>query len=207
MIEHEKLLSNLIETQSLSGQEGELRGFIQNWFKERKVDSFAQGDNLLVHLEGRDPTRAFVFNSHMDTVGPGDDKWKYGPWTPTKDGDKFYGLGASDMKSGLAATMLLAEKISKSGIPPVDVWFTYVTKEEVDGSGTEKFADWFFSSGQAGKYKEIAGIFTEPTSLTEVEYGHRGNYFLEVTAEGPSGHASRPWKFIRPLFPPGQSKY
>lgn len=188
---HEKLLADLISIKSYSGEEALLRGFIGNWFGERGIDSFLQSENLVVHLEGRDRTKAFIFNSHMDTVTAGSE-WTSDPWQAQKKGNKIIGLGVSDMKSGLASSMLLAEKIHKSGIPPVDMWFTYVVKEEVDGSGTENFAGWFQENGLLTKYRDLAAIFTEPNSLKEVEHGHRGNYFLLAEAAGASGHASRP---------------
>ncbi len=190
-MEHEKLLKNLIEIKSYSGEEKDLRVFIYDWFKKRGIPVMRQGENLVTHLNGKDKTRAFILNSHMDTVSAGDAEWKYGAWTPTRDGDKLIGRGASDMKSGLTASMLLAEKMFNEGTP-VDIQFTYVVREEEDGSGTENFANWFKSQGYLEEYKEIAAIFTEPTGLVEIEHGHRGNLFFSVEAIGAAGHSSRP---------------
>lgn len=189
---HERLLQDLVGIKSYSGEEGEVRDYIRGWLKERRVEVTRQADNLVVHLEGGDKTRAFIFNSHMDTVSAGDQNWKYGPWTPTREDDKMVALGASDMKSGLTASLLLAEKISRSGVPPVDMWFTYVGNEEVDGAGTKSFMGWFKDQGYLRGYTDMAAIFTEPTGLTELEHGHRGNIFLRVKTIGDSGHASRP---------------
>lgn len=186
------LLKELIKIRSYSGEEDQIRQFIAAWFKEREISCFIQDKNLVVHLEGKNKSKAFIFNSHMDTVSSGDFKWKYGPWSPTEVGDKVVGLGASDMKSGITASMLLAEQMTKKGVPLIDMWFTYVTKEEIDGSGTQSFTNWFIEEGYSKKYKELAGIFTEPTSLREIEYGHRGNMFLEAQSRGDSGHSSRP---------------
>ncbi len=189
---HEQLLKNLVRIKSYSGEEGGIRDYVQGWLEERLIKVDAQGGDLVVHLEGRDKTRAFIFNSHMDTVSAGDQKWKYGPWTPTREDGKLIGLGASDMKAGLTASLLLAEKTFRSGIPPVDMWFTYVVNEEVDGAGTKSFMDWFKDQGYLLRYMDMAAIFTEPTGLTELEHGHRGNIFLRVKTTGDSGHASRP---------------
>lgn len=191
-MKHLDLLKQLIAIRSYSGEEDQIRQFIAAWFKERGINSFTQDKNLTAYLEGKDKSKAFIFNSHMDTVSSGDSKWKYDPWSATEVGDKIVGLGASDMKSGIAASMLLAEQIIKKGVPPVDIWFTYVTKEEIDGFGTQSFAKWFIEKGYLKKYKELAGIFTEPTSLIEIEHGHRGNMFIKAQARGDSGHASRP---------------
>jgi len=191
-MDHKQLLSKLIEIKSFSGEETNIRSFIAGWYAERGIDSLIQGDNLIVHFEGLDRSKAFIFNSHMDTVSPGDKPWRSDPWIALKKDNKLIGLGASDMKSGLAASMLLAEKLNNLGKPPVDMWFTYVVKEEEDGSGTDSFINWFVKKGYTRKYQDLAAIFTEPTDLKEVEHGHRGNYFILAKAEGPSGHASRP---------------
>lgn len=192
MIRHEQLLQSLVGIKSYSGEEVELKTYISGWFEKAGIATIVQGENLVVHIEGVDTTRAFIFNSHMDTVSKGDQDWTYGPWHPTIVDDKMVGLGTSDMKSGLTATMLLAEKIAAAGRPPVDMWFTYVAKEETDGSGTESFANWFKTAGHLEKYRDLAGVFTEPTGLKELEHGHRGNMFLKMTVEGDSGHGSRP---------------
>lgn len=192
MIEHEKLLSDLIAIKSYSGEEDEICNFAVDWFKKRGIESQVHDGNLILHRIGKDRNRAFIMNSHMDTVNSGDKDWKFGPWIPTKEDQKLVGLGASDMKSGMAASMLLANKIFNGDTPPVDFWFTYVVKEEIDGSGTQNFAEWFVKQNDFKRYQDMAGIFTEPTGLSEIEHGHRGNMFLKVTAFGDSGHGSRP---------------
>lgn len=193
MNEYLALLKKLIEIKSYSGQEDELRNFIKDWFSNNNIKSFTQEKNLIVHFEGMDHKRAFMFNSHMDTVSQGDGQWKYSPTSPTIEGEKLIGLGSSDMKIGLATSMLLTKQFV-SNKPAIDIWFAYVTEEEYDGAGTKKFASWFEKKGYTKKYKEMAGIFTEPTNLTEIEYGHRGNIFLKALSRGDSGHASKPDK-------------
>lgn len=79
-------------------------------------------------------------------------------------------------------------------IPPIDLWFTFVCGEETDGSGTEKFLDWFCDTKYFKKYKKIPAIIGEPTDCKELEIGHRGNIFLTVTAKGLSGHGGKNYK-------------
>lgn len=191
-MDHLGLLGKLIGIESCSGNEGQLKEFIAEWFKKRGITSCSQGSNLLVHIKGADQSKALIFNSHMDTVSKGDREWKYGHLNPKLVGDKLIGLGASDMKSGIASSMLLAGEVYENMTPPVDIWFTYVVKEEIDGSGTQSFTEWFKKEGYDKKYKDMACIFTEPTSLKEIEHGHRGNLFLKAESFGDSGHASKP---------------
>ena len=169
-----------------------MKNFIEKYFFENNISTIKQEGNLLVHIKGRDRSRAIIFNSHMDTVSAGDEKlWRYGAWSPTSEDKKIIGLGSSDMKSGLATSMLTATKFTNTK-PPVDLWFTYVVKEEQDGSGTKSFTKWFTKKGYLKLYSKIAAIFTEPTGLSEIEIGHRGNIFISVSTKGNSGHASKP---------------
>ena len=186
------LLEQLIAIKSYSGGETDLKHFIAGWFEKKGIKTIGQGDNLLVHFEGKNNEKAFIFNSHMDTVSAGDESmWTYGPWKPTLVDGKLIGLGSSDMKSGLAASMLTCVEFFKNK-PPIDLWFTFVVKEEQDGSGTKDFVEWFEKKGYSKKYSELAAIFTEPTNLYDIEHGHRGNLFINATTIGESGHASRP---------------
>ncbi len=47
----------------------------------------------------------------MDTVLPGEIPWIYSPYSGEIEGDKLYGRGASDMKSGLSAMFLAVETL------------------------------------------------------------------------------------------------
>lgn len=186
-------LSKLIETQSYSGHEQAIAQYIREWFRTKGIDTIEQDGNVIVVVPGKNRKLACVMNSHMDTVSAGDG-WKTDPFRPVLEGDRLFGLGASDMKGGLAASLFLAAQVASGEQPEVDMWFTYVTKEEVDGSGTRAFADWFESSGLRGQYENVAAIFTEATNLKAIEHGNRGNIFVRLTAVGESGHASRPIK-------------
>lgn len=188
------LLQKLIQIPSYSGQEGPIQKFIQGHFQESGIETVFQGENLVVHIRGKDPTRAFIFNSHTDVVDVGDEtRWTHGgPWSGEIEDGRIYGRGASDMKGGVFASIEAAKLIHAEGVPPTDVWFTYVVKEEVDGSGTDDFAKWFVSEGHDKQYKEVAAVFTEPTNLDTVEHGSRGNYFLKAAIDGDAGHSSRP---------------
>jgi succinyl-diaminopimelate desuccinylase len=183
---------DLIRIPSYSGQEGPLAEYIKTRFAHENLDaSIDTKGNVLLHLAGRDQTKAFIFNSHMDVVDVGEDNWKHPPFAAVIEGDTLYGRGAVDMKSGLAGSMEAAIILSKRESLPTDIWFTYVVNEEVDGSGTHAFAEWFKGS-YASKYNSLAAIFTEPTDLATIEHGHKGNFFIDATIVGDTGHSSRP---------------
>lgn len=194
----EKTLHDLISIKSYSGEEGRIRDYIEGQLRGWGIDTQRQGGNLVARLAGRDTSRALIMNSHMDTVSAGDlSHWKSDPWTPTVVDGKMVGLGASDMKSGLAASMEMAKNLVAAGTPAVDTWLTFVVNEEVDGAGTKDFASWFVESGWMEKYTDVAAVFTEGTEMSWVEHGNRGNIFIVMESSGDSGHGSRPDRIKR----------
>jgi acetylornithine deacetylase/succinyl-diaminopimelate desuccinylase-like protein len=154
----------------------------------------------VIHLKGKDKAKALIFNAHLDTVGAGDlSKWKYLPFGKDAGkiiGGKLYGLGTSDDKAAIAAMLLLCSKTRSDLVlaPPIDLWFTFVAKEETSGDGTAAFLDWFTGSKYYKSYKKIAAIIGEPTGLKVIEIGHRGNYFLKLQTKGVSGHGAKEYK-------------
>lgn len=186
-------LKELISIPSYAGQEKPVLGYIKKHLEGAGVKPFFQADNLLVRLEGQDPTRAFIFNGHVDVVDVGKvTDWKYDPWIGTVEDGRIYGRGTSDMKSGILAMMETAKALAKNGPPPTDVWFTFVVREETDGFGTKQFVEWFRSEGYTRQYHNLAALCAEPTGLDTVQYGHRGNFFITAEIAGASGHSSRP---------------
>lgn len=194
-----KNFQQLVQIPSLSGKEREVQNYIKAQFDSLHLNPIFQDGNLILYLEGINQKKAFIFNSHVDVVHPGDEtRWTHGgPWSGAIENGKLFGRGASDMKGGVAASMEVAKRMAEAGKPPTDVYFTYVVQEETDGTGTRAFADWFQKDGRMGKYREVAAVFTEPTLLTSLEHGHRGNYFIKAEFAGDAGHASRPQNIKR----------
>lgn len=185
-------LKELIAIPSYAGNEAKLQEFIGDSLARDGLTPQAVEGNVVARLKGRDSSRAFIFNSHMDVVDVGDPtRWKYDPWKATVVGNRIFGRGACDMKAGMAGSLELAAELAKTELP-TDIYFTYVVQEETDGLGARQLGSWFKNQGLLDQYKDRAAVFTEPTSLVEVSYGHRGNYFLKAETKGDSAHSSRP---------------
>jgi acetylornithine deacetylase/succinyl-diaminopimelate desuccinylase-like protein len=151
--------------------------------------------NVVVKIEGKSK-KGLIFNAHVDTVPAGDTNlWKYGPYSGRIVDDKIYGLGASDEKSAIFILLNLAEQFVRFE-PECDIWLTFVVNEEIDGSGTGDFTDWFCEK-EKRRYQKVAAVLGEPTGLCKIEIAHKGNIFLKVTARGQSGHGSEPQKIKR----------
>ena len=75
--------------------------------------------NAVGHLRGRGDGLNLLFTGHMDTSYSGDEEHLAGegfkPKAVFRDG-WIFGLGANNMKSGLAAALIAIEAIAKAGI-------------------------------------------------------------------------------------------
>lgn len=188
-----ELLQKLIQIPSLSGRERKLAEFIMDFCSKFNLPYEIVKGNIVVYFRGKKSDKALIFNAHMDTVDYGNRKsWEYPP-IGEKSGKfidgKIFGLGSSDDK-GAITSMLLVTKSFAENIPPHDLWFVLVKNEETDGSGSKNFLKWFKKKGYLKKYKSIGAIIGEPTGLTNIEIGHRGNVFITLTTYGITGHGA-----------------
>jgi acetylornithine deacetylase len=193
------LIQQLITISSISGQEQTISDFVISWLEEEaEIKAIKIGNgNIAFCIEGEDRNQVLIFNAHLDTVNPGNiSDWAYQPFGSSSGvikGGKIYGLGASDEKAGVAALLLLAKKLITEK-PLIDVWFTFVTNEEIDGNGTKEVMKYFDKQGIFKQYQSIAGVICEPTGLSEIQIAHKGNVFLQLSARGDAGHGSEPEK-------------
>lgn len=103
------LTAELVAYRSYPGQEGPVQRHVRDWLAANGVQPELQetaGDrpNVIARVENGDgPT--LLLNGHTDTV-LAVEGWSSDPWTVRRDGDRLCGLGACDMKSGVAAAML-----------------------------------------------------------------------------------------------------
>src|SRR5699024_3222547 len=88
-------------------------------------------------VRGAGDGQTLIVNGHVDTVTEGDgEKWRHPPFEPTRDGDRLYGLGAADMKGGLAIAMAVLKALHDSRAAlPGSLMFQAVMGEEMDEPG------------------------------------------------------------------------
>ena len=98
-----------------------------------------------------------------------------------------HGLGASDMKGGLAVLLEAARELPETG--SVDVALLLFGKEELPAEFSPLPA--LFDGSRAVHEAELA-ILLEPTDCT-IQAGCLGNLNARITFHGVSGHSARPW--------------
>ncbi|MQL46472.1 M20/M25/M40 family metallo-hydrolase, partial [Escherichia coli] len=80
-------------------------------------------------------------NGHYDVVPPGRG-WARDPFTPTVEGDRIYGRGATDMKGGIAATIAALKKIRDNNVGRnLTIEAVFVPDEESGGVGTKYYVE------------------------------------------------------------------
>jgi acetylornithine deacetylase/succinyl-diaminopimelate desuccinylase-like protein len=102
-------------------------------------------------------------------------------------GDRFYGVGAIDMKSGIACILAALE-----GLKPVDgLTLLFYCDEEYDFKGMRHF---IANEKSVGRLAAVA----EPTDL-RLSTSMRGLIEIKLAVTGRTGHAARPTEGINAL--------
>jgi len=138
----------------------------------------ARYDDGEVLLYGDGPV---VLAGHLDTVPA------QGNLPGRLAGGSVHGLGASDMKSGVAVMVELA----RAGVPARYLFFT---REEVPVAESPLPA--LFATGALGGV-ELA-VVLEPTDCI-LHAGCLGNMQARVTFRGESAHSARPWTGVNAI--------
>ena len=153
--------------------------------------------NLVGVLKGAGGGKSLIFNGHIDTVPPGDDReWDEGnPYSGKVLDGKLYGLGACDMKGGIVAQWVAAKALADCGIRlRGDLILESVVGEETmdHGAGT--------SAAIKRGYRADGAIVGEPTGGAgnlAVSPASPGLLFMKVTCDGVATHPGARFEFVR----------
>jgi len=135
---------------------------------------------------------AFLINAHFDTV-PSSSKWTRNPLQASLEGDRLYGLGTSDAKGGIAATLYALTKLEDCRFGKLEVLFSNYedNSRKLDGEtwlGTPYFL-------KHNRLEAKSGINVEGTvkdSKFMISLGCGGRVGFEVTTIGKQAHSSDP---------------
>jgi len=137
------------------------------------------GDNVVARTDlGRG--RRVLLAGHLDTVPSVD-----GNDLPHLDGSTLYGVGAADMKGGLAVFLHLAGRLRE---PAVDVTWCFYAAEEVAREHNGLLQLW---AERPDLLAADAAILGEPTGGV-VEAGCQGTLRVRVRLAGARAHTARP---------------
>ncbi len=181
------LLRQLVAVRSYPGEEQAAQEVVANWLHDNGLTpefqpTVNQQPNVLARIDnGPGPT--LLLNGHIDTV-LAVEGWTCDPWQGRQDGDRFYGLGAGDMKSGVVVNMLVARELLRRRTD----WrgtliFSCVTDEEAYSFGARALI--------AGGITADACIVTEP-SYAQAIIGAPGKVLIRIDTIGKAAHGFMP---------------
>lgn len=81
-------------------------------FQIRCYEFAPQRTTIVAHLSGVSDRLPLCFTGHIDTVPLGATAWSHDPFAGEIAGDKVYGRGSTDMKSGVAAMIAAATQLA-----------------------------------------------------------------------------------------------
>lgn len=175
-----ELASTLVAVRSESLDEARLADLVEaNLRAQPHLDVHRHRENVVARTVLDRPMR-LIIAGHLDTV-PANDNLE-----ARIVGDRLYGLGACDMKGGLAAMFQTAMDVVE---PAVDVTYVFYSAEEIAAK----------HSGLLQLFEERAelmggdaALLGEPTSAM-IEAGCQGTMRARVTFLGERAHTARPW--------------
>ncbi len=141
--------------------------------------------SLIAQIGGEDTRPPICFTGHIDTVPLGAAAWTRDAFAGETDGDRIYGRGSTDMKSGVAAFVAAAVELAPKLARGPGLVLVITAGEEVGCEGARFLADRKLL-GRAG-----AIVVAEPTANFPY-VGHKGLAWFEVETHGVTAHGSMP---------------
>lgn len=177
-----ELLETLVNIPSETGREAAIADWTAARLAARGVGERLRSGNSVVWRAPRRGRPLLVLAGHLDTVPASGDP------AARIAGDRLHGLGASDMKSGVAVMLALVEALDPARLR-FDLAAAFYDAEEgpSEGNGLRRLLaemPWLAEASLA--------ILLEPTDL-RVELGCSGAMNAEVRVGGRAAHSARPW--------------
>lgn len=207
--EEVRFLQEIGRFPSTLGNEAALQKFLKHYLKEElqlEVDSFVPKVEELCDHPGFSPVewnyehrpvivgvrkskepktgKSIIFQGHIDVVSPDPTAlWKYDPWGATIVGNKMYGRGIQDMKSGVTAMIFALKAIHELKIElGADVMIQSVIEEECTGNGALAVLERGYTADGA--------LIPEPFGLKAVT-SQVGVLWVRVKVTGSGAHTER----------------
>ncbi|AWI43688.1 ArgE/DapE family deacylase [Staphylococcus nepalensis] len=201
--ERVKILSDMIEIQSVNEKELDVAHYLEKLFNKHGIQTQIEqleGEstraNLVAEIGNGKPV--IGVSGHMDVVTTGDDSlWNYDPFKLTEDDQgRLHGRGSADMKSGLAALAISLIEIKEAGtLEQGTIRFMATAGEEITSNGAALLH-------KKGYMDDVEALLIAEPSQDGIVYTHKGTMDIQVVSKGKSSHSSMPelgYNAINPL--------
>ncbi|MBK6528480.1 MAG: succinyl-diaminopimelate desuccinylase [Deltaproteobacteria bacterium] len=182
----EQHLLDLCAVPSLTGEEGPLCDRVEAQLRALLGEGAVarDGHSLVVTPKLSASGPRVVLAGHFDVVKTQHDG-------PTRvEGDRIYGPGAADMKSGLAVMLCLLEDIARGAAPKFQPTFVFYEREE--GPFLENRLGDILEHFPSLQSADLA-VCLEPSS-NGLQLGCMGSLHARVHFHGRTSHSARPWQ-------------
>ena len=179
-----KLLQDLIETQSFSGEEDETAVLLEIWFKEKQILFYRHLNNVWAVNKNFDKAKpTLLLNSHHDTVKP-NSAYSRNPFEAKIENGKLYGLGSNDAGGCLVSLLATFTYFYDAEDLDHNLLFAGTAEEETNGK-----------NGITSLLPVIpqidVAIVGEPT-LMKLAVAEKGLVVFDAVVKGTPSHAAHP---------------
>lgn len=188
-----KILQDLIQMKTINGEEKQAAQYFKGLFEGYGIEAkvIDHGDNrssLVAEMEGKKNGKTLALSGHFDVVMVDDESvWSHDPFGGEIDNGKMYGRGTTDMKAGVAASIIAMLELKEENADfNGSIRFLGTAGEEIGMVGSKALTEQGYS-------RDIDGlILGEPSSGNDIHYAHKGLLNYTVRSQGQSGHSSSP---------------
>jgi acetylornithine deacetylase/succinyl-diaminopimelate desuccinylase-like protein len=153
--------------------------------------------NLVARLKGNGTKKPLLYMGHSDVVTVDPKKWTFPPFSATRDSGYIYGRGSEDDRPHVVAGLMTMLTLKRLNVPldrdviflvesgeegTTSVGISYMTSQHADAIASE------YCLAETGTVARVNGKVT----YAGVQMTEKVPRRVELTATGPSGHASRP---------------
>jgi len=174
------LTESLVDISSVSGTEGELADAVEAALSAYAHLTVSRHGNTVVARTDLGRNERIVIAGHLDTVPLNEN-------LPARRADGLiHGLGACDMKGGVAVALRLAATLTE---PIRDVTYVFYDCEEIEAERNGLFK---LSQSEPELLQGVFAVVMEPSNAV-VEAGCQGTLRAEITTRGERAHSARSW--------------
>jgi succinyl-diaminopimelate desuccinylase len=188
-----QLTQDLVRLRTINppGDEAIAAGFVAQRLRQRGMfaDVVAHEEDgrasVVGGLRGSGERSVLLLSGHLDTV-PAGDNWEREILSADVADGKIWGLGTTDMKSGVAAQLIAMEAVQHSGVAlKGDLLFAGTAGEEVDSMGAKRLVE-------QQKLGDVGFIIIGEPTANRAYTAEKGVLWLEVNTRGQTAHGSMP---------------
>ncbi len=188
-----RCLEDMIRINSIVGQEEELAEYLCNNLDALGMKTeldMVEPDrpNIYARLEGDGAGKRLHFNGHTDTI-PVVDGWETDPFTPVIQFGRIHGLGACDMKGGIACILNMLRAVVESEYSfKGELSFSGVIDQEACSLGAKALLKTDYR-----KVDAIVLAVPYPGDETKpIPLGITGKILYDIHVKGIAAHGLRP---------------